>query len=227
MSNEERRRAAYHEAGHVVLALSQDESQSVQRVSILTRGKVIATTELRAEEEELLLTESQLRMRLAIKMAGAASERLVMGEISTGVENDLEEATALARDMVARFGMTDEIGMARLYGPDSSAFLGDDTPLADISSETKAAMDAAIRRLIAEAESTATVLLEHHRNVLDSFAATLAEAETLEGVALQKHLDDLRGQMKPVGKARVRAQGVRTQSVNGARPRRTTTTAAR
>jgi len=225
MSNEERRRAAYHEAGHVVLALSQDESQSVQRVSILTRGKVIATTELRAEEEELLLTESQLRMRLAIKMAGAASERLVMGEISTGVENDLEEATALARDMVARFGMTDEIGMARLYGPDSSAFLGDDTPLADISSETKAAMDAAIRRLIAEAESTATVLLEHHRNVLDSFAATLAEAETLEGVALQKHLDDLRGQMKPVGKARVRAQGVRTQSVNGARPRRTTTAA--
>jgi cell division protease FtsH len=224
MSHEERRRAAYHEAGHVVLALSQDESQSVQRVSILTRGKVIATTELRAEEEELLLTESQLRSRLAIKMAGAAAERLVMGEISTGVENDLEEATALARDMVARFGMSDEIGMARLFGPDSSAFLGDDTPLADISSETKATMQAAIRRLIVEAQTEATVLLEHHRQVLDAFAATLAEAETLEGVALQKHLDDLRGQMQPVGKARVRAQGVRTQGVNGtARPRRATT----
>jgi cell division protease FtsH len=217
MSDAERRRAAYHEAGHVVLALSQDESQSVQRVSILTRGKVIATTELRAEEEELLLTESQLRSRLAIKMAGAAAERLVMGEISTGVENDLEEATALARDMVARFGMSDEIGMARLFGPDSSAFLGDETPLADISSETKATMDAAIRRLIIEAQTEATVLLEHHRQVLDSFAATLAEAETLEGVALQKHLDDLRGQMQPVGKARVRAKGV-----NGTtRPRRT------
>src|SRR4051812_4032252 len=221
MSDDERRRAAYHEAAHVVLALSQDESQSVQRVSILTRGKVIATTELRAEEEELLLTESQLRSRLATKLAGAAAERMVMGEISTGVENDLEEATALARDMVARFGMSDEIGMARLFGPDSSAFLGDETPLADISSETKATMDGAIRRLIAEAETTATVLLEHHRQVLDAFAATLAQAETLEGVALQKHLDDLRAMMRPVGKARVQAKGVNASS----RTRRTTTSA--
>jgi len=208
MTDEERRRAAYHEAGHVVVALTQDESQSVQRVSILTRGKVIATTELRAEEEELLLTESQLRSRLAIKLAGAAAERLVMGEISTGVENDLEEATALARDMVARFGMSDEVGMTRLFGPDSSAFLGDETPLADISAETKAAADAAIRRLIADAETEARVLLEHHRAVLDAFAATLAEVETLEGAALQQHLDDLRARMQPVGRARVRAQGV-------------------
>src|SRR5947209_20277788 len=147
-----------------------------------------------------------------------------MREISTGVEKDLEEATALARDMVARFGTSDEIGMARLFGPDSSAFLGDETPLADISAETKASLDTAIRRLIAEAQTEATVLLEHHRQVLDSFAATLAEAETLEGVALQKHLDDLRGQMRPVGKARVRAQGVRTPRVNGtARTRRTAT----
>jgi cell division protease FtsH len=221
MSDEERRRAAYHEAGHVVVALTQDESQSVQRVSILTRGKVIATTELRAEEEELLLTESQLRSRLAIKLAGAASERLVMGEISTGVENDLEEATALARDMVLRFGMAEEVGMARLFGPDSSAFLGDETPLADISSETKAAADAAVRRLISEAETEARVLLEHHRQVLDAFAATLAEVETLEGAALQQQLDDLRARMKPVGKARVRAKGV---SATGARSRRTSTT---
>ena len=222
MSDDERRRAAYHEAAHVVLALSQDESQSVQRVSILTRGKVIATTELRAEEEELLLTETQLRSRLAIKLAGAAAERMVMGEISTGVENDLEEATALARDMVARFGMSDEIGMARLFGPDSSAFLGDETPLSDISSDTKAVMDGAIRRLISEAETEARVLLEHHRTVLDSFAATLAQAETLEGVALQKHLDDLRGMMQPVGKARVQAKGV-----NGSSRSRRSTSATR
>ena len=220
MSDEERKRAAYHEAAHVVVALSQDESQSVQRVSILTRGKVIATTELRAEEEELLLTESQLRSRLAVKLAGAAAERLVMGEISTGVENDLEEATALARDMVARFGMSDEIGMARLFGPDSTAFLGDETPLADISSETKAAADGAVRRLIAEAETEARVLLEHHRPVLDAFAATLSRVETLEGAPLQQQLDELRSQMRPVGKASVRAKGVSTS-----RGRRATTAA--
>jgi ATP-dependent Zn protease len=131
--------------------------------------------------------------------------------------------------MVARFGMSDEIGLARLFGPDSSAFLGDETPLADISAETKASLDTAIRRLIAEAQTEATVLLEHHRQILDSFAATLAEAETLEGVALQSHLDDLRGRMQPVGKASVRARGVKSAGVkstgvNGAaRPRRATT----
>jgi cell division protease FtsH len=222
MSDAERRRASYHEAAHVVVALSQDESQAVQRVSILTRGKVIATTELRAEEEELLLTESQLRGRLAMKLAGAAAERTVFGEISTGVENDLEEATALARDMVARFGMSEEVGMARLFGPDSSAFLGDETPLSDISTETKAAMDAAIRRLIMEAERTATVLLDHYRAQLDSFAATLAEHETLEGNALQAHLDDLRLQMLPVGRGRVRAKGA-SVAATGTRTRRSTT----
>jgi cell division protease FtsH len=222
MSDAERRRASYHEAAHVVVALSQDESQAVQRVSILTRGKVIATTELRAEEEELLLTESQLPGRLAMKLAGAAAERMVFGEISTGVENDLEEATALARDMVARFGMSEEIGMARLFGPDSSAFLGDETPLADISSDTKSAMDGAIRRLITEAERTATVLLEHYRAQLDTFAATLAEHETLEGNALQAHLDDLRLQMLPVGRGRVRAKGA-SVSASGTRTRRSTT----
>jgi cell division protease FtsH len=220
MTDAERRRAAYHEAAHVIVALTQDEPQSVQRVSILTRGKVIATTELRAEEEELLLTESQLRGRLATKMAGAAAERLVFAEISTGVENDLEEATALARDMVARFGMSDEVGMTRLFGADSTAFLGDETPLADIAPETKAAADGAVRRLIAEAETEARVLLEHHRELLDEFATTLADAETLEGNALQSHLDDLRGRMRPVGKARVRARGATTPA---SRARRVTT----
>ncbi len=219
MTDDERRRASYHEAAHVVVALSQDEAQAVQRVSILTRGKVIATTELRAEEEELMLTESQLRGRLAMKLAGAAAERMIFGEISTGVENDLEEATALARDMVARFGMSEEIGMARLFGADSSAFLGDETPLADISSETKASLDAAIRRLITEGERTATVLLEHYRLQLDMFAATLAEHETLEGNILQSELDNLRAHMEPVGKGRLRAKGV-SVTAPGTRSRR-------
>ncbi|HET6911418.1 MAG TPA: hypothetical protein VFH54_18980, partial [Mycobacteriales bacterium] len=85
--------------------------------------------------------------------------------------------------------------------------------------ETKAAADAAIRRLISEAETEARVLLEHHRPVLDTFAATLAEVETLEGAPLQRHLDDLRARMQPVGRARVRAQGV---SQGGSQRRRTT-----
>src|SRR3954470_6420145 len=208
MSDAERRRASYHEAGHVIVALCQDELQSVQRVSILTRGRAIATTELRQEEEELMLTESQLRGRLAVKLAGAAAERLISGEISTGVEADLEEATVMARDMVARFGMSDEISLMRLYASDSSAFLGEETPLSDIASETKADADSAIRRLLQEAATSAGVLLEHHRGVLDEFAAVLAEHETLEGAILQQHLDGLQARMQPAARGRVRAKGV-------------------
>src|SRR5207248_5348328 len=145
MTEDERRRASYHEAGHVIVALCQSELQSVQRVSILTRGRAIATTELRQEEEELMLTEAQLRGRLAVKLAGAAAERLVSGQISTGVEADLEEATVMARDMVMRFGMSDEIGLMRMFATDSSAYLGEETPLSDVASETKADGDRAVR----------------------------------------------------------------------------------
>jgi cell division protease FtsH len=228
MSDDERRRASYHEAGHVVVALCQDEIQSVQRVSILTRGRAIATTELRAEEEELMLTTSQLRGRLAVKMAGAAAERLISGEISTGVEADLEEATAMARDMVARFGMSDEVSLVRLYASDANAFLGDETPLADISSETKAAADLAIRNLLQEATTEAKVLLEHHRAVLDDFAEVLAEHETLEGQVLQEQIDVLQAKMRPPARGRVRAKNVPTTTQppaqNGTRGRRRTTT---
>jgi cell division protease FtsH len=227
MTDAERKRASYHEAGHVVVSLCQDEVQAVQRVSILTRGRAIATTELRAEEEELMLTESQMRGRLAVKLAGSASERLVMGEISTGVEADLEEATALARDMVARFGMAGSVAPMRLYGPDSSTYLGEETPLADIAPETKAAMDEAVRTLLQAAEAEARKLLQRHRKVLDGFAGTLGEEETLEGVILQRHLESLEKSMRGA-RGGVRAKGV-SPSANGAAasgspsPRRRTT----
>ena len=228
MTEDERRRASYHEAGHVIVALCQSEQQAVQRVSILTRGRAIAVTELRQEEEELMLTEAQLRGRLAVKLAGAAAERIVSGQISTGVEADLEEATAMARDMVMRFGMSDEIGLMRLFATDSSAFLGEETPLSDVASDTKADGDRAVRRLLQEAELEAEALLGEQRPLLDEFAAVLATEETLEGVLLQQHLDTLRGKMQPRARSRVRAKGVavtsksaleRSKSVNGTAPR--------
>lgn len=158
-----------------------------------------------------MLTESQLLGRLAVKLSGSAAERLVTGEISTGVEADLEEATALARDMVARFGMASEVSPMRLFGSDASAFLGEETPLADIAPETKAAADEAVRRLMQTAEAEARKLLQQHRKVLDQFAATLAEHETLEGVILQRHLDELQKQIS-AGRRTPRAKSSATAS---------------
>lgn len=90
----------------------------------------------------------------------------------------------MARDMVARYGMAAGLEHTRLLGPDSSAFLGDETPWGDIAEETKAAADAAIRQLLLEAVTTAGLLLERHRPALDLVAAELREHETLEGLPL-------------------------------------------
>jgi len=133
----------------------------------------------------------------------------------------------MARDMVARFGMSDEVSLMRLYASDSSAYLGEETPLADIASETKADADQAIRRLLQDAVTSAGVLLEHHRSLLDGFADVLAEHETLEGAILQEHLDGLQTKMRPAARGRVRAKGVSDDAkrVNGqSRPRRRSTT---
>ncbi len=207
LSEAEKDRAAHHEAGHVVVSVALGEPEPLQRVSILGGGRSIATTELRSDDEETLITEGQLRARLAVRMAGPAAERVVYGDTSTGVERDLEQATSMARDMVARYGMVPGIGLSRLLGPDSSAFLGDDTPWGDIADQTKAAADAAIRELLTEASDTALLLLERHRAALDLVAGTLLEHETLEGVALQESLTAVRsvlanGQAKKPVRAR-------------------------
>jgi cell division protease FtsH len=116
LTDAEKDRAAHHEAGHVIVSLALGQPQPLQRVSILGGGRAIATTELKPDDEEQVLNEDQLRSRLAVRLAGPAAEQLVYAGISTGVERDLEEATATARDMVARYGMATGLEFMRLLG---------------------------------------------------------------------------------------------------------------
>jgi cell division protease FtsH len=189
LSDAERQRAAYHEAGHLLVALERGERSLVQRVSILGRSRSIATTELRADDDDALLTETQLRSRLAIKLAGAAAERAVFGEITTGVERDFEEATNLARDMVARYGMVEELTPVRLLAPDGAAFLGEVTPWGEIAEQTRGTADTAIRQLLQDAASVAAGVVELHRRSLEDVAAALLEHETLEGDLLAEQVN--------------------------------------
>jgi cell division protease FtsH len=201
LSDIEKDRAAHHEAGHVVVSLALGQPQPLQRVSILGGGKAIATTELKADDEEQVLTQGQLTNRLVVRMAGPAAERVVYGDISTGVERDLEDATSLARDMVARYGMAPGLEHIRLLGTDASAYLGEDTPWGDIAEETKAAADVAIRVMLRDAVEAATALLEQHRSALELVAVELREHETLEGLALvavlERATQELAGASKP------------------------------
>jgi cell division protease FtsH len=217
LSEAERRRAAVHESGHLLVALERGEADLVHRVSILGNSRSIATTELRADDEDVMLTESQLRARLTVKLAGAAAERAVFGEITTGVERDFEEATTLARDMVARYGMVEELTPVRLLGPDTAVYLGDVTPWGEIAEDTRSTADTAIRQLLQDASSAARTVVELHRESLDDLTRSLLEHETLEGELLVQETAGVRLRLKgvPVDSDPVRPRGRRPARTAG------------
>jgi cell division protease FtsH len=208
LSVEERQRTAYHESGHVIVAAAAGRSEDVHRVSILARGRAVAATTVGgADAEASLFSRSQLRGKLVTLMAGIAAENLIFGEGSTGGEQDIEQATDLARDIVARYGMSADLGPVRLLAKASEGFLGNDVPFAEISHDTQAAIDIEIRRLVADAQAEATALLSRHRKTLDALASRLDEEETLEGAVLQEVLAPIEAEMageqiSPTGKAR-------------------------
>ncbi|MGI8774042.1 MAG: ATP-dependent zinc metalloprotease FtsH [Actinomycetota bacterium] len=190
LSPEERRRAAYHEGGHAVVAAASGENEDVHRVSILARGKGIGLTNLRKESEAILLTKSELFIQLVTAMGGLAAEEIVFGEHSTGAEQDLEKATDVARDMIGRFGMGSK--RRRLLSRDVDEFIQGDVALSEISPDTHEAMETEVDHLLHEAEREASHLLGRHRDVLDEMATRLVDEETLEGANLDAILNRVR-----------------------------------
>jgi cell division protease FtsH len=178
LTEEEERRSAYHESGHAVVAAASGRLEDVHRVSILSRGKAVASAGIRSGDS-VLLTRSQIFSQIITAMGGIASEEIVFGEPSTGAEEDLERATNLARDMVGRFGMGSK--RRRLLSHEIDEFLGGDVALSDISPETHHEMEDEIDRLLALAENEASRLLGQHRDVLETLAEKLVAEETLEG----------------------------------------------
>ena len=183
LTAEERRRAAYHEIGHIVVAASLGRLEDIHRVTVLARGRTIAAATF-GDTEATLLTRTSLHHQLVGTLGGVAAEELVLGEGSTGAEQDLEHATSLARDMVTRYGMSDEIGPVRLQVKAGEGFLGDDSQLVELSDETQRDVERAIRSLVEGARAEAKDILSAHRHELDVLAARLDVEETLEGEVL-------------------------------------------
>jgi cell division protease FtsH len=183
LSPEERKRAAYHESGHALVAAASGGLADVHRVTILARGRAVGAAGIQRESDAVLLTKDQLFARIVTGMAGLAAEVLVFGVPSTGAEQDLSEATEMARDMIGRFGMGSR--RRRLLTPEGDGFLGEDLALAQISGQTHHEMEAEIDDLLQRAEDEATRLLILHRDVLDGLAERLEIEETLEGADLE------------------------------------------
>ena len=178
----ERHRVAVHEMGHALVAMALPGTDRVHKVSIIPRGVgALGYTMQRPSEDRYLSSRQELRDRLAVLMGGRAAEVLVIGDISTGAGDDLAKATDIAHDMVARHGMSAEVGPV-VYDHRPARFLDLPEPLGPergLSDHTAQAIDAAVRALVEEAQTRATGLLRERRALLDEGAARLLAEETL------------------------------------------------
>ncbi|MDQ1711201.1 MAG: cell division protease FtsH [Frankiaceae bacterium] len=184
----ERERIAVHEAGHAVAAAAVGQAESVHRISVLTRGRGGGQTRIRGGDDGLVRTADELYGSLVMTLAGRAAELLVLGTPSTGAEDDLESATRLAGDIIGRYGMSARLGPRRLLANDVNTYLGGSSGLADLAPRAMDAYDEELVVLLTEAEADATRLLARNRQIFDRLASGLAEAETIEGPALEVYL---------------------------------------
>jgi cell division protease FtsH len=191
MSVEERTRVAYHEGGHAILGLLLPGADPVNRVTIVPHGMALGVTYQRPEDDRHSYSEQYLHARIVGAMGGRAAEEVVFDTHTTGAENDMQQATELARQMVTRWGMSARLGPVTLApregvsggNPGGFALGGWREPY---GSATADAIDAEVQRLLEEAASEARRLLETHRRELDGLAAALLEHETLDEPGIRR-----------------------------------------
>ena len=190
----ERRIVAYHEMGHALVSMALPGMDEVHKVSIIPRGVgALGYTIQRPTEDRFLMTEHELRAKIAVLMGGRAAEKLVFDHLSTGAADDLARATDIARSMVARYGMDAELGSVS-YETERNNFLGGRTGSyleRNYSEATAQAMDAAVRTVLHEVFAQALEILAANRALLDVAATRLLEVETLDEAALRELARDL------------------------------------
>ncbi|MGH3117153.1 MAG: ATP-dependent zinc metalloprotease FtsH [Gaiellales bacterium] len=181
ISEREKRIIAYHEAGHALVAHILPNADPVHKISIIPRGRALGYTQTLPTEDKFLVTRSEMVDELAMLLGGRVAEEMVIGDITTGAQNDLERATKIARGMVTEFGMSDILGPLTLGQRQGEVFLGRDFASApDYSDQVAFEIDSEVRRLIDEAHDEALEILEAERRKLDEIAAALIERETIE-----------------------------------------------
>jgi cell division protease FtsH len=177
---EERHRLAVHESGHTLVAHYLPNADPLHKVTIIPRGRALGVTQQLPEIERHTLPEDYLRDRLALMLAGRAAEKEVLGNVSSGADDDIRQATALARSMVTRWGMSEDIGPMDLRDSEEHPFLGREIAQPRSFSESSAqAVDSAVSKLLTEAQARAVDVIRTHRAALDRLNAALEEHETL------------------------------------------------
>ncbi len=186
IGDKEKNLVAHHEAGHALIASLLPTADPLDKVTIIPRGRSLGATEQIPEEEHYNLRQSYVRDRIGVMLGGRVAEQLVFGEVSSGAEEDLKQATRLARHMVAHWGMSEKLGPVAFRRGEEHIFLGREmTQQRDFSEHTAQIIDDEISDLLKDIEQNITTLLEQHRPELESIANALLDKETLEADEVQ------------------------------------------
>jgi cell division protease FtsH len=198
MSDEEKRLTAYHEGGHAIVALNVKGSDPIHKATIIPRGRALGMVMRLPERDQLSVTREKLLSDLCVAFGGRIAEEMTFGhdKVTTGAISDIEQATRMARAMVTRFGMSDELGPIAYAENQEEVFLGHSiSRTQNISESTAQKIDTEIRRIIDDSYNRAYQILSEHRDDLEKLAQGLLEYETLSGdeiVGLLKGIQPVR-----------------------------------
>ena len=192
MNPQEKEIVAFHESGHAIVAESVKHADPVHKISIIPRGiAALGYTQQQPTEDRYLMTRPELLDRLAVLLGGRVAEELVFGEISTGAQNDLQRATAIARSMVAEYGMSDRLGLVTYESARQPMFIPENYAPNRTYSETMATqIDQEISSVMEQTHQRVRNILYERRKVLDNLAHLLSEKEIVQGEELRQMLSD-------------------------------------
>ncbi|MBU2952670.1 ATP-dependent zinc metalloprotease FtsH [Marinobacter sp. F3R08] len=180
LTPQEREAVAYHECGHAIMAYYMPNADPLTKLTIIPHGMAMGVTEQTPREDHYTFTESYLKDRIKVMLGGRCSEKLIYGEVSTGAQNDLKEATALIRKMIGQWGMSEKIGPLGLSIGEDHVFLGREMGMPREFSEKMAEMiDGEIQSQLLALEKTTLDFLTEHRNQLKALAKAVLKHETL------------------------------------------------
>jgi cell division protease FtsH len=188
MPEEERRNTAYHEAGHALVARLMPKTDPVHKVTVIPRGRALGVTMQLPEGDRYSMDKERMLSTISVLFGGRIAEEVFMNQMTTGASNDFERATQMARDMVMRYGMSDELGPMVYAENEGEVFLGRSiTKTVNMSEATMVKVDREVRRIIDEQYGVARKLIEDHKEKMHAMARALLEWETIDG----EQIDDI------------------------------------
>jgi len=191
MTEDEKKMTAYHEAGHAIVSVHEEASDPIHKATIIPRGRALGMVMRLPERDNYSYHRDKMYANLAVSMGGRVAEEVIFGhdKVSSGASGDIQYATGLARDMVTKWGMSDEMGPI-MYEEQHDGYLGSQTQRTMMSSETSKRIDAEIRKIIDAGYDRAKEVLSKHEDQLHLLANALLEYETLSGDEIDQLLKD-------------------------------------